>query len=290
MKNLLGEFIPTTPQQIIDRAPLRPCSTPVLLAFSGGNDSRVLAHVMKYAGLHVELAAIDTGLSMDGWRQSVMEFAAWIDLPVSFWQGEGVDYYRAYVEAHGFPGNAMHSQVQNRLKGRAYRKMFYARRTGAELEMKAAGVGLWILSGIRKGESRKRELLKSPYSWRDGVLFINPLFYWSNSKVIDYMIDHNIPEAPGKQWDCKCGATVKDAGNEWAEIEGKAPALCGLLKSLYNPMPWEWGQFDKAAHGVTQQVAAGQQWLDDGSMEAFPTCVNCVRDLLADEAAGVEDW
>lgn len=290
MQNLLGEFIPTSPQEIIDNAPLRPCSKPILLAFSGGNDSRTLAHVMKYAGVDVELAAIDTGLSMDGWRQSVLDFAEWINLPVSFWQGEGADYYRAYVEKYGFPGNPMHSQIQNRLKGRAYHKMFMARRTDTEGAMKAEGVGLWILSGIRKGESRKRELLKSPYSYREGALFINPLFYWSNAQVADYLIDNNIPEAPGKQWDCKCGATVKDAYREWREIEGKAPALCALLKSIHNPMSWQWAQFDEAAHAYAQQVAAGQQWLDDGSMESFPTCVRCVRDLIADEQSGAEDW
>lgn len=282
--------MPITPREIIHNAPYRPCASPVLLAFSGGNDSRALAHVMKHLGVSVELAAIDTGLSMDGWRQSVIDFAEWIDLPLSFWQGEGVDYYRSYVEANGFPGNAMHSQIQNRLKGRAYRKMFYARRTGTAKAMASEGVGLWILSGIRKGESKKRELLKSPYSYRDGALFINPLFYWSNAQVADYLIDHGIPEAPGKQWDCKCGATVKDAGHEWGEIEGKAPALCGLLKSLYNPAPWQWGEFDKAAHGIEKQVAAGQQWLDDGSIEAFPTCVNCARDLLADENSGLTEW
>ena len=293
MKNLLGETIPTTPEAIIKNAPLQPCGDTVLLAFSGGNDSRVLAHVIKPLigdAYRLELAAIKTGLQMDGWKQSVLDFAEWISLPVSFWSGEGREYYGRYVEQHGWPGNAQHSQIQNRLKGRAYRQMMYHFRSGTEGEMKERGEAVWILSGIRKFESRKRQLLKSPYSYREGVQFINPLFYWTNSRALNYVIDHDIPEAPGTQWDCKCGATVKDSAVEWSDIKRNAPCLREYLESLDSPMPWLWGEFDKAAHATIQQVSGGQMWLDDGSLESFPTCVTCVRDLLAEDEQALSDW
>jgi tRNA(Ile)-lysidine synthase TilS/MesJ len=292
MKDIFGNGIPTKPKEIIDNTPLLPCGDTVLLAFSGGNDSRTLAHVAKQLRLpyRIELAAIDTGLAMDGWRQSVLDFSEWIGLPVSFWTGEGRDYYGGYVEEFGWPGNAQHSQIQNRLKGRAYRKMMLAHRSDTEAKMKAEGVSLWILSGIRKFESRKRQLLKSPYSYREGVQFINPLFYWTNAQVADYMIDHNIPESPGTQWDCKCGATVKNAVEELADIHKHSPCLRVYLESLDSPSPWTWGEFDATAHKIQQQVEAGQMWLDDGSLESFPTCVTCVRDLIANDEAALSEW
>lgn len=296
MKNLLGDKVPITPGEIIKNAPLQPCGETVLLAFSGGNDSRALAHVMRplFAEMpyQLELAAIQTGLQMDGWKDSVLEYAKWIDLPVRFWTGEGRDYYGPYVEEFGWPGNGEHSKIQNRLKGRAYRKMMYVYRSGSESHMKAENKAVWILSGIRKFESRKRQLLISPYSYREGVQFINPIFYWTNAQVIDYIIGHNIPEAPGTQWDCKCGATVKNAVAEWRDIEQNAPCLREYLESLKNPMSWAWGSFNGAAHKAQKQIESGQQmlWGDDGSLESFPTCVTCVRDLLAEDERALEDW
>lgn len=282
MKNLLNETIPTIPEEIIDNAPCKPAGGKVLVAFSGGNDSRVMAHVIKSLDLPyiLELAAIETKLSMDGWKQSVLDYSEWIGIPVSFWTGEGRDYYGPYVEAYGWPGNAEHSKVQNRLKGRAYRKMMMENRTGTEGEMKAQGESVWILSGIRKYESQKRMMLKSPYSYREGIQFINPLFYWLNSDIDDYLKLRSIPPAPGKQWDCKCGATVKNAAAEWAEIEEKAPCLRHYLESLHNPMPWQWGEFDSSTSKALKQIDAGQLWFDDGTIESFPTCINCVRDLV----------
>lgn len=281
MKNLLGEIVPETPSEIIKHSPLKPAGSKVLIAFSGGNDSRAMAHVIKNLNLpyKLELAAIETKIGMDGWKQSVIDFSEWIGLPISFWTGEGREYYTPYVETYGWPGSAEHSKIQNRLKGRAYRKMMMENRNGTEGEMKARGESVWILSGIRKYESQKRMTLKSPYSYREGIQFINPLFYWLNSDVDNYLNQYSVPLAPGKQWDCKCGATVKNASEEWEDIKTNAPCLQAYLESLDNHMPWGWGEFDNSAHKALQQAEAGQLWLDDGSIESFPTCITCARDL-----------
>lgn len=295
MEDLFKNRVPTTPAEIIEDLPLKPAApNSLLLAFSGGNDSRTLAHVMKPifadSSYDLELAAIDTGLSMDGWKESIESFASWIGLPVSFWKGEGRDYYRGFVQKHGWPGPAVHSEIQNRLKGRAYRAMMMDRRVDTEVKSKEMGVAVVILSGVRKQESRKRQLLKSPYNYREGVQFANPLFYWSNAQVYDYMAEHDIPLAPGIQWDCKCGSTVKDASAEWIDMLRNAPELVGFLQSLEVPFSWEWGRFDKAAHFINSQIEAGQQWLDDGSIEAFPTCVSCWRDRDAEDARVMKEW
>ncbi len=295
MKNLFGEFIPTTANEILDNAPYRPCgNNAVLIAFSGGNDSRTMAHVVKdwliNKSYNLELVAIDTGLAMDGWQQSILDFADWIEMPVSFWTGDGREYYTAYVEQYGWPGNAAHSQIQTRLKGRAYRQMVMDRRSATPKPMRDAGVAVWILSGIRKAESRKRQLLKNPYSYREGAQFISPLFYWTNREMLDYMDANKIPLALGKQWDCKCGATVRNAIAEWRDIEKNAPTLKQYLMSLKNKTAWEWGQFNANAHKVQKQIDSGQMWFDDGSLEAYPTCVNCVRDLIADEESAMDEW
>jgi 3'-phosphoadenosine 5'-phosphosulfate sulfotransferase (PAPS reductase)/FAD synthetase len=295
MHNLFGEFIPQTVEEILQHAPLAPCRpTAVLIAFSGGNDSRVMAHRCKSwlldAGYLPRLAAIRTGLQMDGWEQSVRDYAEWLGLPVEFYEGEGRVYYTRYVEQYGFPGSAVHGQIQNRLKGRAYRKMVLAHRTATEKQMSVDGAAVWILSGIRKDESRKRQLLTSPYSAREGAQFINPLFYWSNAQVADYLNAHDIPHAPGKQWDCKCGATVKSRPAELADMERNGAGVCNYLQSLHNPKSWQWGEFDATRHSMDEQVAAGQMWLDDGSLENYPTCINCVRDALADDERAMREW
>lgn len=222
---------------------------------------------------------------MDGWREYVEEFAEWINLPLSFWTGEARDYYTQYVEENGYPGNAKHSQIQNRLKGRAFRKMVYDRRTEVHAPV-------WILSGLRKFESQRRALLTSPYSQLENATFINPLFYWTNAQVYDYMDAHNIPLAPGKQWDCKCGATVSDPAGEWREIEKKAPCLREYLESLDNPMPWAWGRFDRGAHATIKAIANGQRemWPDDGSIESFPVCAGCWRDEAAEDERLMREW
>lgn len=288
MNTLFNEYLPVSVAEILQHAPELPNNkNAVLLAFSGGNDSRVLAHVVKSwfenSPYNLELAAIDTGLSEAGWRESVTDFAEWVGFPVSFWEGEGREYYSHYVENHGFPGNAMHRQIQTRLKGRAFYKMVMARRG-------EVGGCVWILSGIRKNESKKRQRLTSPYSKREGGLFINPLFYWTNAQVIDYMIDNGIPSSPYKQGDCKCGCTTPNADNEWANIKSHSPELYEFLTGLDNPCPWAWGKFDKAAHAVGKQLEAGQMWLDNGSLEDFPICRDCWRNSAADEMSGLEDW
>jgi 3'-phosphoadenosine 5'-phosphosulfate sulfotransferase (PAPS reductase)/FAD synthetase len=293
--NLFGEVVPMTPVEILEHAPTKPCrETAVLLAFSGGNDSRTLAHVVKpwfeNSPYRLELAAIDTELSKDGWHDEVRAFADFIDLPLKFWKGEGFAYYKQFVEEKGFPGNAKHGEVQNRLKGRAFRKMIYARRSDTEGKMKGNGVGVWILSGVRKYESKKRMLLKSPYSWREGAQFINPLFNWQNHQVLDYMIEHDIPFAPMIQMDCGCGATVKDPDHEWAEIEQKCPKLCSKIQGISNPMPWDWGKFDPKLHAILSRTDQSQMWFDDGTIESYPVCLGCERDARADEMDGLENW
>lgn len=294
MKNLLNEFVPTTPAEILQHAPFLPCNERILVAFSGGNDSRGLAHVAKQlfakSPFVVELAAIKTGLQVDGWEQSIIDYASLIGLPVSFWEGEGREFYEQRVKEYGFPGNANHSIVQTRLKGRAYDKMYKAVRTDTEKPMADAGVAVWILSGIRKNESQKRMRLTSPYSYRGGVQFINPLFYWSNAQVIDYLIDNDLPLSPFEQGDCKCGASSKYPEHEWESIKNESPQLFAYLQSLENPLPWPWGCFDKSAHSILKQVEAGQAWLDDGSIAAFPTCLNCTRGSIADDESAMREW
>ena len=296
MLNLFGDDTTKTPEQIFTEAPALPCTATILLAFSGGNDSRCLAHVTKKlftnSPFRIELAAIDTQLGMDGWRESVLDFAKWIDLPVTFWGGEGRKFYSEWVEKNGWPGNVHHSIVQNRLKGRAYDKMYKAGRTATPAVMRRDGVAVWILSGIRKYESQKRQRLVSPYSWREGALFINPLFYWHNEDVIDYMIANDVPFSPFTQGDCKCGATVKNPTQELADMQKNAPELSGFLESLRPNCAWKWGQFDRGAFDAAKAKAAGQGdlWQDDGSVSNFPSCINCTAALFEKEESVMEAW
>lgn len=276
--NLFNEIVPVTPHEILEHCPTRPhAQNAALLAFSGGNDSRCLAHVVKRwfddSPYDLELAAIDTELSENGWRESVIEYAKLLDLPVSFWGGEGRKYYTEFVNEYGFPGQAKHSQIQNRLKGRAFRKMKYARQGENNGQV-------WILSGIRKFESQKRRKLKSPYSEREGLQFINPLFYWENYQVLDYLDDHNLPLSPFTQGDCKCGATTKNADHEWAAIKANSPELYNYLSSF--DCPWAWGKY-------TGDYQPGG-WFDDGSIESFPVCATCTRDNAAEDERLLSEW
>ena len=287
MKNLFNQHIPATVFEILEQAHLdnKPARPIARVLFSGGNDSRVLAHVVKpwfaERGIELRLAAVDTELSVEGWRESVQDYADLIGLEVDFWKGEGRGYYTKFVQSNGFPGNVKHGQVQTRLKGRAFEAM-------VRQEQAIQRGRVWLLSGIRKSESARREKLTSPYSRRGNGVFMNPLFYWPNHAIVDYLIDNNLPESPFKQGDCKCGATVHPdmVGHEW---ESMGDELRDYLSSLNNPMPWGWACYDKAARGVMKQMEAGaSQLFDDGSIASFPVCVNCWRDKAADEES--EEW
>jgi 3'-phosphoadenosine 5'-phosphosulfate sulfotransferase (PAPS reductase)/FAD synthetase len=293
-KNLFGEVVPTTPFEILDYAPLKPCANDaVLLAFSGGNDSRALAIAVKdwfeNKSYNLELAAIDTGLAMDGWRDSVQKFADWIGLPLSFWEGEGRKFYKYFVEKFGWPGPAQHFTIQVRLKGRAFKKMHFDRRSAMPAEMKLNNQAIWILSGVRKFESRKRQLLNSPYNEREGCLFISPLFYWTNAQVIDFLIENDAPLAPGKQWDCKCGATVKVPAAEEADIKNNAPELSQFFADIKIPPKcnWEWGRYKNSSSNP--QLGAGL-FPDDGRLESFPFCAGCWRDDAAEDERLMMEW
>ena len=283
--DLFGDSTPETDDEILAGIGDLSLSPVVLVAFSGGNDSRALAIVAKTwaqrHGIDLRLAAIRTGLQMDGWESSVLAFARLAGLPVEFYTGQGRAYYTEFVEQFGWPGNAKHSQIQTRLKGRAFRRM-----------KKHYGTGLVVLSGIRKAESIRRSRLVSPYSTREGGRFVNPLFNWPDSRVYDCLDANGLPYAPGRQWDCKCGATAEDPAGEWAEIERVAPELHGYLCSLQNPAPWQWGQYNPKTHLVVRQLDAGQMSMfdDDGSLEAFPVCVACWRDKAARAEQAANDW
>lgn len=279
--DLLGRVSYAEPIDIINVA-VRDCppwnNSAVLILFSGGNDSRAMAHVVKpileSLGMGVELAAIDTGLGVDGWRDSIVSYSEWLGVNVSFWSGEGRGFYSSYVARNGFPSSPQHGLVQNRLKGRAMEKMVRDRRGGGKVSR------VWLLSGIRQLESRKRMGLISPFSRRGNGQFINPLFYWSNSKVADYLNENNIPLSAYNQGDCKCGATVRSAKAEMSDIRDNNPCLFSYLSSLGNVE--EWGK------PLSRRGVGNNKGVSSGKVSDYNLCVSCVSSLFAKDELG--EW
>src|SRR5690606_5624998 len=90
----------------------RECAGRVVL-FSGGNDSNVLAHLMRGRATH--FAHANTGIGIEQTREHVRRVAADWDIPLIEERG---DSYRTLVLDQGFPGPGHHFKMYQRLKER----------------------------------------------------------------------------------------------------------------------------------------------------------------------------
>lgn len=90
----------------------------VVILFSGGNDSTVLAHLFRDTATHA--AHANTGVGIEQTREYVRATCERWNLPLMERKApRAQDSYRAQVLEHGFPGPGRHARMFQRLKERA---------------------------------------------------------------------------------------------------------------------------------------------------------------------------
>lgn len=226
----------------------------ICIMFSGGNDSIVLAHLMRGMATHAVLANTETGIeetyqfvrdTCRSWRLPLIEKRP----PVA---------YRDLVIEHGFPGPAHHEKMYQRLKERCFRA---AKR---DLMDDPRNQRVVFLAGRRRRESERRNSRAAAGAIvpveRDGnVIWVSPLHDWTNEDINTYrkrFVDcprNEVADHLHMSGECLCGAfarpdeldevgffypAAKARINQWeaeALAAGKAPT---------ERCRWGWGAYD----------------------------------------------
>lgn len=199
------------PLQIINDAIAQWQPSSIIIAYSGGYDSMVLAHAatrLKSDGkisLPISTWAIDTKLSADGWVDWIKSTSPQLGQAVNVYDNQaGFDEYFEWVSEYGNPyTNEMHKRAYRRLKDTAFSALL-------KMYKKSWTDKILFLSGIRAAESTKRASY-DPINRRgkSNAIFANPLFDWSDEEMLTYRIEFELPENPfyetvGGSGDCQC--------------------------------------------------------------------------------------
>lgn len=217
-----------------------------LISWSGGNDSNVLAHLMRPVATHAYMA--NTGIGIEATRQFVRDTAAGWGLPLIEKTASKKDSYEMFVLEHGFPGPAQHDRMYQRLKQRQQRK------ARAELVRNGIKQRVIFIGGRRRQESRKRMSLG--FLDRDGsIINVSPIINWTHLDMTTYRLLHD--DVPlnsmsvrlGMSGECLCGANAKPG--ELDRVREHAPAVAAQIDCLAsqarkNGVP---APFDRWGHG-----------------------------------------
>jgi len=159
--------------------------TGCVVLFSGGNDSTVLAHLMRPHCSHFGHA--NTGIGVEQTRQFVRDVANEWHIPLLEFKPDPGDRYEDLVIEHGFPGPAHHFKMYQRLKERQIRKIRRQLVTNPRKER------VMLVAGRRRDESERRKGV--PEFEREGsAVWVSPLANWTDADMKAYRAAH--PDIP----------------------------------------------------------------------------------------------
>lgn len=200
----------------------------MVLMFSGGNDSTVLAHLFKDYATHAMHA--NTLIGIEKTREFVRATCRAWKLPlIEEVSPRAEDRYDRLVMEEGFPGPAQHFKMQQRLKGRVKelcRNM---------LVKNPFRERVLFLGGRRRTESDQR--MDMPEMDRIGSMaHVSPLYLWTKPDLTTYRaLNPDCPRNPvadliHMSGECLCGAYATKT--ERAEIEAFFPGTFDGVKRL----------------------------------------------------------
>lgn len=233
--------------------------------YSGGNDSTVLAHLMRRRANYA--IHCNTTIGIEQTRQFVRDTCAQWQLPL-LEEVAPIDY-RTLVIEQGFPGPGHHFKMYQRLKERGLRQ---ARR---RLVSNGHRERVIFLAGRRRDESTRRSRVRSdgkaqvPLHEREGsVVWASPLAMWTKLDLNTYRLMHADTEDPvpvnvvsdliHMSGECLCGAFAKPGELEeirlWfpemaEEIEDIAKEVRAAGHSEFKST-WGHGKVPSEAEGV----------------------------------------
>lgn len=195
-------------QEILTRAIDEWKPVALVSLFSGGYDSAITTHVLHRLdthGLPIQVWAIDTQLSADGWREYVQRVAAGQGWNFQIYDNKkGFEQYKQVVTYHGQPySRTGHTYAFQRLKERGFDAIHMMSKTARHDKT-------LFVSGTRRAESAARanadEINRVGTS---NKIFAAPIVHWTNEECDYYRIEHNLPDNPfydtvRGSGDCQC--------------------------------------------------------------------------------------
>lgn len=202
------------------------------ILFSGGNDSTVLAHLMK--GRADYAIHCNTTIGIEQTREFVRKQCADWNLPLK--EMFPPKTYRELVtdpDNGGFPGPAMHFKMYSRLKERGLEA---ARR---ELITNPWRERVLFIAGRRRSESKRRANV-SLNDRKGSTVFASPLAFWTKVDMNTYRLmmrntDEPVPvnevsDILHMSGECLCGAFAKE--NELEEIRFWYPDVAAEIDDI----------------------------------------------------------
>lgn len=224
----------------------------IFVGFSGGGDSMLCLNLIKKYIPNVKAFHANTGIGIEKTRQFCRDYCKdnGIELVEIRAKEDCGQDYDDFVMEHGFPGAGMHYRMYQRLKERPIAKLHrdYKKKRGNKIMM---------LTGIRYFESTVRAGYKnSIIDVAGGVVWVNPVYWFTNQEKYDYLKDHNIPTNPvsdviGMSGECLCGAFASEDEREL--IRMVEPAAMDRIEKLEKEAwdrghTWKWHQSPTKYH------------------------------------------
>lgn len=230
------------------------------ILFSGGNDSTVLAHLMRDRATHA--IHCNTTIGIEQTRQFVRDTCAEWDLPLL--EEVAPVSYRDLVLEQGFPGPAMHFKMYQRLKERglrqARRKLISHRRRERVL----------FIAGRRRLESDRRSDIPL-FERNDNTIWASPLALWSKLDMNTYRLMqaeignpvpvNEVSELLHMSGECLCGSFAKpgeldEIGMFFPEVKAEIERLQAEVRQVH-PEPYgTWGHGSGARSRVGRMCSS----------------------------------
>lgn len=199
----------------------------VCVLFSGGNDSTVLAHLMRGWATHAVHA--NTSIGIEQTRQFVRDTCKAWDLPLLEYSPGPGNTYRELVLDQAFPGPAHHFKMYQRLKERQLRK---ARK---ELVKNPRRERVLFIAGRRREESSRRMNI-ADMERNGSTVWVSPLVNWTKFDMNTYRLanpgmPHNeVTDMLHMSGECLCGAfahkdELDEIGMWYPEVKAEINAL-----------------------------------------------------------------
>lgn len=232
----------------------------IVILFSGGNDSTVLAHLMKDVATHA--AHANTGIGVEATREFVRKTCAQWGLRLLERAAPRLeDSYRSMVLERGFPGPGQHWKMFQRLKERALRVV------RAEVLAGRRGHRVVFLAGRRRTESGRRAAVPE-FERQGSIVWISPLVNWTKPDLSMYrrmrgdVPRNEVSDLIHMSGECLCGSFAH--AGERAEIEQFFPEAFEQVRELERALrdrpdlpdhvkTWGWG-------GNKALLAASREW------------------------------
>lgn len=204
----------------------------IVILFSGGNDSTVLAHLFKGIATHAGHA--NTTIGIEQTREFVRSTCEEWGLPLMERTSKSErDSYRSLVLDQGFPGPGHHFKMYQRLKERALEQI------QRELVLRPYRERVVFLAGRRRSESQRRSKIVESERNRSRV-WVSPLVNWTKLDLNTYRLMqaaggdpvpvNEVSDLIHMSGECLCGAFA--SAGERAEVSSWFPEVFEEIAAL----------------------------------------------------------